>query len=193
MAVLAISGALVAAGFAQSTPGSKPAADAAGTQAGHRADQPETPQQVMAKRAGEYTREIQFLNSSGPQGEPFAGTSKISVILDGHFLMEENDDVVFGKPVHGIRIYGFNNATGNYELASLYTMSNAILLFTGTSSDGGKTVDYSGESATAKGEKLTLRAHFRQLNDDQFVVTVANMGADGKESPFQSTTYKRMK
>ena len=147
----------------------------------------------MAKRAGEYTRVIQFVNAAGPQGAPFSGTSKVSVVLDGHFLLEENNDVVFGKPVHGMRIYGYNNITGNYELASLYTMSNAILMFTGRSSDSGKTVDYSGESATAQGEKLTLRAHFRQVDDDQFVITVANVGADGKEVPFQQITYNRKK
>lgn len=177
----------------QAAPNNTGGSAAQAGQAGHPPQKTETPQQVMARRAGEYTRVIQFLNAAGPQGAPFSGTSKISVILDGHFVLEENNDVVFGKPVHGMRIYGYNTATGEYELASLYTMSNAILMFTGTSSDGGKTVDYSGESATARGEKLTLHAHFRQVTDDQFVLTIANVSADGKEAPFQETTYQRKK
>jgi uncharacterized protein DUF1579 len=184
---------LATAGYGKFPSGSDSTPGTAVAQAAHPADKADTPQQIMAKRAGVYTRTIQFVNASGPQGAPFSGTSKISAILDGHFLMEENDDVVSGKPVHGIRIYGFNNATGNYELASLYTMSNAILLFTGTSSDGGKSVDYSGESATAKGEPLKLHAHFRQIGDDQFVITMTNVNAEGKEIPFQETTYKRKK
>jgi hypothetical protein len=193
VAALALAGTMALSAWAQNSLGHASAPQGAGAQAGHTAEKPVTPQQIMARRAGEYSRVIQFLNASGPQGAPFSGASRISVILDGHFLLEENSDVVFGRPVHGMRIYGYNTATGQYELVSLYTMSNAILKFTGTSSDGGKTVDYSGESAAAEGEKLALRAHFRQVDDDQFVITMLNVNAEGKAIPFQETTYKRKK
>jgi len=184
---------LAAPGWAQSTPGNGAAAAPGASRGAAPAAKPESPQQLMAKRAGEYTRAVQFLNAAGPQGAPFAGTSKVSVILDGHFLLEENSDEVFGKPVHAMRVYGYNNATQLYEAAWMYTMSPAILMLTGTSSDGGKTVDYTGESATARGEPLKLHAHFRQVDDDQFVITMTNVNAAGKEIPFQETTYKRKK
>ena len=194
LGVMATACALAGAAFAQAPSGLKPEStpQAAPSSAAHAA-KAEPPQQTMAARAGEYTRVIQFVNAAGAQGPPSLGTSKISVILDGHFLLEENSDVVFGKPVHGMRIYGYNNATGNYEAAWMYTLSNAILMLTGSSNDGGKTVDYSGESATADGEKLRLRAHFRQVDADQFVITIANVGESGKEIPFQQTTYTRKK
>jgi hypothetical protein len=54
-------------------------------------------------------------------------------------------------------------------------------------------VDYTGESATASGEKLKLHMRFRQVDDDQFVITMMNVNAEGKEIPFQETTYKRKK
>jgi len=194
LGVMAAALALAGAGYAQAPSGQKPeSAGQAGPSTAAHAAKAEAPQQMMAARAGEYTRVIQFVNAAGPQGPPSLGSSKISVILDGHFLLEENSDVVFGKPVHGMRIYGYNNLTGQYEAAWMYTLSNAILMLTGSSNDGGKTVDYSGESATADGEKLTLRAHFRQVDADQFVITIANVGESGKEIPFQQTTYTRKK
>ena len=153
----------------------------------------QTPQEVLARRAGEYTRVIQFLGQMGAQGTPSTGTSRISTILNGRFLMEENNDVVFGRPVSGMRIYGYNDATGQYEAAWIYTMSPAILTLTGTSADGGKTVDYTGVTETANGGKTTMHARLRQVDNDQFVITLSVESPDGKETPFQETTYKRKK
>jgi hypothetical protein len=115
------------------------------------------------------------------------------VILGGRFILEQNEDVVFGRPVSGMRFYGYNSATKQYESVSMYTMSNAILMLTGTSSDGGRTVDYSGTTDSANGARSALHARVRQVDDDQFVLTMSIVGADGKETPFQETTYKRKK
>ncbi len=185
--------ALATSAFAQGPAGGKP------EPAGHPAPtavqgaNAETPQQFLAKRAGEYTRTIRFLGQQGADAEPFTGTSKISVILNGHFIREDNEDVVFGRPVTGMRVYGYNNATKHFEAVSMYTMSNAILMFAGTSSDGGRTVDYASipDSANAAGPALHMR--MRQVNDDEFVITLSSVGSDGKETPFNETTYTRKK
>ncbi|HMD32834.1 MAG TPA: DUF1579 family protein [Candidatus Acidoferrales bacterium] len=153
----------------------------------------ETPQQFLAKRAGEYTRTIRFVGAPDSERPPSTGTSKITVILDGRFIEEQNEDVVFGRPVSGTRIYGYNNATKQYEAVWMYTMSPAILNLTGTSTDGGKVVDYTGVTYTGNGGKSTLRARMRQVDNDQFVITLYTVGADGKDSAFQETTYQRKK
>lgn len=142
-------------------------------------------QEFLAKRAGSYTRVIKFTAQPGE----WKGTSKISVILGGRFIMEENHDTVMGHPVEGIRILGYDNSSKQYELISMYTMSTGITKFTGTSNDGGKTVEYSSEP---RGQ-APLHALIRQVNDDEFVVTLSTRGPDGKFSPFQETTYTRVK
>lgn len=156
-------------------------------------DANQTPQQFLAKRAGEWTRTIRFVGGADSEATPSTGTSKISVILGGRFIQEQNEDVVFGRPVSGTRIYGYNDATKQYEAAWLYTMSSAILNLSGTSTDGGKVVDYTGTTYTANGGKTKLHARVRQIDDDQFIVTLYAAGADGKEAPFQETTYQRKK
>jgi hypothetical protein len=92
-----------------------------------------------------------------------------------------------------MRVYGFNNVTKQYEAVWMYTMSTAMLYLTGTSGDGGKSIDLSGMSQNLHGGKVPLHATIRQIDDNQFVVTLMSTGADGKEAAFQETTYTRKK
>lgn len=154
---------------------------------------PGAPQASLAKLAGEYNRIVLFVGQTGAAAAPSSGTAKISVVLGGRFILEESMDTVFGRPVEGLRLYGYNNVTKQYEMARMYTMSTGITMMKGTSSDGGKTIDFSGETDTSGMAKMPLHAHFRQVDDDQFVVTLSTAGPDGKESPFQETTYTRKK
>jgi hypothetical protein len=154
---------------------------------------PGGPQASLAKLAGEYNRIIQFVGQTGAAAAPSSGTAKISVVLGGRFILEESMDTVFGRPVEGLRLYGYNNVTKQYEMARMYTMSTGMTIMKGTSNDGGKTIDFSGDTNTSGMAKMQLHAHFRQVNDDQFVVTLSMAGPDGKESAFQETTYTRKK
>lgn len=154
---------------------------------------PGAEQAFLAKRAGEYTRAIKFVGQSSADATPSTGTSKISVVLDGRFIQEENSDTVFGRPVLGLRLWGYNNATKQYEAIWTYTMSTAILMLTGTSNDGGKTIEYTSTSGTPGGNNAPLHARVRQVSDDQIVVTLSSTGEDGKEAAFQETTYTRKK
>jgi hypothetical protein len=155
------------------------------------ATKPGPEQAFLAKRAGEYTRTLKFI--AQPNADASTGTAKISVTLDGRFIVEENTDTVFGRPVSGTRIYGFNNITKQYEAVWMYTLSTAMLFLTGTSPDGGKTIDLTGMSQNHRGDKIPIHATIRQVDDDQFVVTLMSTGADGKEAAFQETTYTRKK
>jgi hypothetical protein len=155
---------------------------------------PGAEQAFLAKRAGEYTRSVKFLGQPNADGTPAGtGTAKISVILDGRFIQEENNDTVFGRPVSGMRLYGYNNVTKQYEAIWTYTMSTAITMLTGTSSDGGKTIEFTSTSGASGGNSNPLHAVVRQVSDDQFVVTLSTAGPDGKEAAFQETTYTRKK
>jgi hypothetical protein len=93
-----------------------------------------------------------------------------------------------GRAVEGTRLWGYNNVTKQYEAAWMYTMSTAITKLTGTSADGGKTVEY-----TSTSDEPLLHARVRQTDDDHFVVTLSTAGPDGKDTPFQETTYARKK
>lgn len=148
---------------------------------------------ALAKLAGDWDRTIKFVGQTGAMAQPSSGVSKFSVALGGRFILEESHDTVFGRPVDGLRIYGYNDAAGQYEMARMYTMSNGITLMKGASSDGGKTIDFDGETGGPGGKSMAMRALFRQVDEDHFSVTMATVGADGKSMPFQETDYTRKK
>ena len=147
----------------------------------------------LAKLEGEYDRVVKFLGQQGAAMPSSSGTCTFSVELGGRFIVEKSHDVVMGRPVEGLRIYGYDDATKQYEMARMYTMSNGITLMKGTSSDGGKTIDYSGESYTGRGGATPLRAKFERVSDDEFSVTMSTTDANGKDMPFQETIYTRKK
>ena len=155
------------------------------------ATKPGPEQEFLAKRAGEYIRAIKFVAQPNADANASSGASKISVALGGRFVVEENNDTVFGRPVSGTRIYGFNNITKQYEAVWMYTGSTGMIFLTGTSSDGGKNVDLTGETRNLHGGTVPLHAVIRQVDDNQFIVTLMSTGADGKEAAFQETTYTR--
>lgn len=143
---------------------------------------------MLAKLAGKYSRTIKFLGQQGAMAQPSSGTCTFSVELGGRFIVEKSHDVVFGRPVDALRIYGYNDATKEYEMARMYTMSNGITLMKGTSSDEGKTVNYS-----AVASKMPLHAKLVWLDADRFTVTMSTTDANGKDMPFQETIYTRKK
>lgn len=146
----------------------------------------------LAKLAGEWDRIVKFVGQTGANAAPSSGTCTFSVELGGRFVVEKSHDVVFGRPVDGLRIYGYNDATKQYEMARMYTMSNGITLMKGASSDGGNTIEFSGETGSGA-RTMPLRAHFRQTDADHFSVTMSTNGPDGKDAPFQETDYTRKK
>ena len=189
--VTAVASACILAGVAFARPHS--AALQHGPQEHSQAAKSENPHEFLAKRAGEWTRTIRFVGQPGGSGEPFTGTAKMSAIDGGRFLLEEYHDVVFGKPITGTRLFGYNTITNEYEAAFTGTTSSAILMLKGASADGGKVVDYSGESESARGQKFTLNVRVRQEDDDHIVMSFSMTGADGKPNTFQETAYTRKK
>ena len=146
----------------------------------------------LAKMVGEFDRVVKFVGQTGAAAAPSTGTSKFSPVVGGKFILEESHDVVFGRTIEGLRIYGYNDATNQYEMARMYTLSNAITLMKGTSGDGGKTIDYVGDTITGAGN-IEMHAMLRWVNDDEFSVTMLATSKDGKETPFQETDYTRKK
>ncbi len=142
----------------------------------------------LAKRAGDYTVTSKFEMPGAPPVES-SGTAKITTVLDGRFLLEENTGSSMGMPIAGMRVYGYNNGMKKYEATWVYTMSTAILMMTGTSTDDGKTVNYTGSFESGVGAKEALDITIHQIDDDHFVVRLGS-GAGG---PVLEETYSRKK
>ena len=145
----------------------------------------------LMKRAGDYTTTATFY-APGAEPQQSTGTAKLKSILGGRFLEEENSGDSFGAPYAGLRLYGYNNGSKQYEAIWIYNGSTAFLVLDGTSDDDGKTVRYSGAFLGPGGSRQTLRVTITQQDADHFVVRLLGEGPGDATSTLE-TTYTRVK
>jgi hypothetical protein len=173
--------------------GQRTAGGTSSMQAMLQANAPSPAHGLLAARAGRYTTVLRFrMGADGPVQES-TGTATLTSICSGRFLLEEDAGTLMGEPFTGERLYGYNNGTKQYEASWAHTGSTAILGLTGTSEDGGVTIEWSGSYIDPAEGKQALRATWRQLDDDHFVIEVS--GADPQAPHFSvlATTYSRLK
>ena len=144
----------------------------------------------LMKRAGRYTTTMTF-SAPGSELQESAGTATLKPILGGRFLEEENSGESLGQPSAGLRLYGYNNGSKQYEAIWIYNGSTAFLVLDGSSDDSGKTVRYTGAFIGPDGSKQTLRVIVEQQDADHFVVRLLGEGPGGATSTL-ATTYTRV-
>lgn len=144
----------------------------------------------LMKLAGDYTTKETFY-APGSEPQESTGTAKLKAILAGRFLEEQNSGQSFGQPYSGLRLYGYNNGSKQYEAIWIYDGSTAILVLDGTSDDNGKTVRYSGAFLGPTGEKQTLRITITQNDVDHFTVKLLGENAGGMST--LETVYSRVR
>lgn len=147
----------------------------------------------LAKRAGEYTTVTKFTAQPGATAVDSNGTAKISVILDGRFLLEEDAGIFMGQQTKGTRLWGYDNATKEYVSVWAYTGATGIMNLTWTSKDDAKTVTFVASFNDDSGAKQIFEVATRQLDDNPFVVELYAKNPDGSRGPAFETTYTRKK
>lgn len=145
----------------------------------------------LMKRAGDYTTTATYY-APGAEPQQSLGTAKLKSILGGRFLEEENSGDSFGAPYSGLRLFGYNNGSKQYEAIWIYNGSTAFLVLDGASDDNGKTVRYSGAFLGPGGARQTLRVTVTQQDPDHFVVKLLGEGPGDSTSTLE-TIYTRVK
>lgn len=145
----------------------------------------------LMKRAGSYTT-VETLTTTGQPQQQSKGEATLKAILGGRFLEEENSGDSFGQPYEGLRLYGYNNGSNQYEAIWIYNGSTAFLVLDGTSDDNGKTVRYSGAFLGPGGQRQNLRVTITQQDDDHFTVKLMGEAPGGAMSTLE-TVYTRSK
>lgn len=145
----------------------------------------------MMKRAGDYTT-TQTYSAAGVEPQQSSGKATLKSILGGRFLEEENSGDSLGQPYAGLRLYGYNNGSKQYEAIWIYNGSTAFLVLDGSSDDNGKTVRYSGAFLGPGGARQTLRVTITQQDDDHFTVKLLGEAPGGAMSTLE-TVYTRTK
>ncbi len=122
------------------------------------------------------------------------GTSTFKSVMDGRYIMEEAEGDFQGMPFHGMGIYGFDNGSKKYVSTWVDNMGTGIMSGTGTSDDGGKTINWNSKSYDPmSGQEQPYRSSMHMMSPDQYHFEMYGPGPDGKEAKMMEITYNRKK
>lgn len=144
----------------------------------------------MQRYAGEYEVLSRFF--AGPDAEPVEtrGTAKLSSVLGGRFLLEEDSGTMMGAPYEGLKLWGFNNGTQSFESLWVYSLSTGMLTMTGETKDEGESIDWNARYEDAGGEH-EMRVVTTYPDVDTMVLKMNGPAPDGGEYTVLELTYRR--
>jgi hypothetical protein len=145
----------------------------------------------LARRAGNYATVTKLFLQPG---EPSCvGTARISPILEGRFIREDTFTKAYGKHSE-VHLFGYDRLRNEYQAVWTDPTSRRMQMMTGTGSDEGKSVTYSGWIGVGDADgQHALGITIRQVDENHFTVTVTGSGRDGEHVLIEETTYTRKK
>jgi Protein of unknown function (DUF1579) len=149
--------------------------------------------QKLAALAGDYTTVSTFRMRPDDTGKGTNGTATLTSVLGGRFLREQNGGEFMGQPTAGLRLYGYNDQSKQYEATWVYTGSTAMMPLRGLGKDDGKTIEWTGSFDEAGGQKMTLYVVMHLVDADHFTVELYAKNPDGSKGPTLETAYTRRK
>jgi hypothetical protein len=125
---------------------------------------------ALAGLAGEYDATTSYYWKPGDPPEVSKGVSVFTAVLGGRFLMQQDYAASGHGEPSGIRLFGFNAAAGKYEATWSYDRSTGLLAMTGTSPDGGRTIEFKGRWEEGAGTFRALNATLTKRDDGTFSI-----------------------
>jgi hypothetical protein len=122
------------------------------------------------------------------------GTSTYTSLMDGRYLQESVESEFQGMPFKGMGIYGYDNVLKKYVTTWVDNMGTGIMTGSGTSTDGGKTINYTSKGVDpVTGKEQSYRSVMHNMTPDQSHFEMYGPGPDGKEMKLMEITYTRRK
>lgn len=152
---------------------------------------PGEPHKLFATLAGSWTTTTKEWMEPGKPPTESTGTAEMKMLLDGRFLYQEYNSQMMGQPFSGIGIDAYDNMTKKYVTAWVDSMGTGIFIMEGTASADGKTITLKGSHPEPGGGKMTHRAVWKIVdnNNQSFDMYGAHHG--GKETKMLEITYNR--
>lgn len=152
---------------------------------------PGEPHKLFATLAGSWTTTTKEWMEPGKPPTESNGTAEMKMLLDGRFLYQEYNAQMMGQSFSGIGIDAYDNISKKYVTAWMDTMGTGIFVMEGTASADGKTITLKGSHPEPGGGRMTHRAVWKIVdnNNQQFDMYGAHHG--GKETKLLEITYTR--
>jgi hypothetical protein len=154
---------------------------------------PGAPHKAMQNLVGTWNSTIKMYDNPGAPPET-KGKSTYTSLMDGRYLQEQAEGNFNGMPFHGYGTYGYDNVSKKYVSSWIDSMGTGIMKSTGTSPDGGTTINWEGTSSDpVSGKELTFHSTMKMINKDQYHFEMNGPGPDGKEMKMMEIEYTRAK
>jgi hypothetical protein len=152
---------------------------------------PGEPHKLFATLAGSWTTTSKEWMEPGKPPTESTGTAEIKMLLDGRFLYQEYNSQMMGQPFSGIGIDAYDNMTKKYVTAWLDSMGTGIFIMEGTASADGKTITLKGSHPEPGGGKMTHRAVWKIVDNNNQTFDMYGAHHGGKETKMMEIVYTR--
>lgn len=132
---------------------------------------------------GEWKAEVKCWEELGAEPNVSEGTSKASWTLNGHFLEEEFNGEMMGKPFTGLTLMGYDNIKQTFNTVWVSDMQTAIFTSEGKGTNDNKVITLTGKSdCAATGRKdMAVKSVYRVINPDKHIFEMFNDGTKSME------------
>jgi Protein of unknown function (DUF1579) len=155
---------------------------------------PGAEQKMMQGMVGSWDSEIKMYEDPAAPPTVSKGTSTYTSIMDGRYIREDAEGTFNGMPFHGQGTYGYDNMLKKYVSTWVDNMGTGIMTGSGTSTDGGKTINFTNKGVDIMtGKEANYRSVMHKMSDDQYHFEMYGPGMDGKETKMMEITYNRKK
>lgn len=152
---------------------------------------PGEPHKLFAGLAGSWTTTAKEWMEPGKPPTESTGTAEMKMLLDGRFLHQEYTGQMMGQPFSGIGIDAYDNMTKRYTTAWMDSMGTGIFIMEGTASADGKTITLRGSHPEPGGGKMTHRAVWKIIDNNNQTFDMYGTHHGGKEMKVMEIVYTR--
>lgn len=152
---------------------------------------PGEPHKLFATLAGSWTTQTKEWMEPGKPPSESTGTAEMKMLLDGRFLQQEYNSQMMGQPYSGVGIDGYDNLTKKYVTVWIDTMGTGVFFMEGTAGPDGKTITLRGSHPEPGGGKMTHRAVWKIVDNDNQIFEMYGAHGKEKEMKFLEIIYTR--
>jgi len=152
------------------------------------------PHKGLARRVGTWKVQARFWMTPGSPPQMSDGTSEVSLIMDGRYVMERFEMKTPDGPFHGLGIVGYDNIKKRYQSIWVDAMSTGIMTAEGPGDLDARSIEYTGQEPDPVSHAYKpYRSVERQLDDDTRRLETFETSPDGKEFKAMELFYTRDK
>ena len=152
---------------------------------------PGEPHKLFATLTGSWTTMTKEWMEPGKPPTESTGTAEMKMLLDGRFLYQEFTGNMMAQPFSGIGIDAYDNMTKKYVTAWMDTMGTGIFMMEGTANADGNTITLKGSHPEPGGGKMTHRAVWKIIDNNNQTFDMYGAHHGGKEMKVLEITYSR--